>query len=92
MLMIKFYGNFCSFHRLYILKIEIQLKNEEINWNSELQNSKAEPEVENKELEKALANFSRVAKIFSPCKIRKASNFRSLCEISQGCELACHSF
>ena len=46
MLMIKFDGNFCSFHRLYILKIGIQLKHEEIKWNSELQNQNVEPEAE----------------------------------------------
>ena len=75
MLMIKFYGNFCSFHRLYILKIEIQLKNEEINWNSELQNSKAEPEVENKELEKALANSQGLRKFAAPAKFARLRIF-----------------
>ena len=74
MLLIKF--NFCSLNRLYILKIGIQLKNEEINWNSELQNPKAKPEAQNRELQKALANFARVAK------------FRSPCEILQGCEFS----
>ena len=58
MLLIKFYGNFCSFHRIYILKIGIQLEHEEINWNLELQNPKAEPEAENRELQKAFANFT----------------------------------
>ena len=57
MLVIKFYGNFCSFHRLYILKIGIQLKHEEIHWNSKLQNQKAEPQKQKKE-----NNFARVAK------------------------------
>ena len=63
MLMIKFYGNFCSFHMLYILKIGIQLKHVEINWNSELKEAK------NKELQKALSNFARVAKFPSPCEL-----------------------
>ena len=54
MLLIKFYGNLCSFHRLYILKIGIQLKHEEINWNSELQNQKAELEAEAKNYRKPL--------------------------------------
>ena len=31
MLLIKFYSSFCSFHRLYILKIGMQLEHEEIN-------------------------------------------------------------
>ena len=35
--MIKFCGKFCCFHKLYILKLGIQHKHEEINGNSELQ-------------------------------------------------------
>ena len=41
MFLITFYNSFCSFHKLYILKIGMQLEPEEINWNSELQNKKA---------------------------------------------------
>ena len=41
MLLINFYSSLCSFQRLYILKIRIQLDHEEINWNSELENQKA---------------------------------------------------
>ena len=53
MLMIKFYSSFCSFHRLYILKIGIQLKHEEINWNSVLQNQKSEGRTKSKNKESA---------------------------------------
>ena len=78
MFMIKFYGNFCSFHRLYILKIGIHLKHEEINWNSELQNQKAEPEAKTENsikpllISQGLQNFTRVV------KFRGATNFLSL--------------
>ena len=81
MLLIKFYGNFCSFHRLYILKIRIHLKHEKINWNSELQNLKVESKAENRELQKALANFARIFP--APAKFHKAAKIHSPCEISQ---------
>ena len=67
-------GKFCCFHMLYILKLGIQHKHEEINWNSELQcRKRAEAE--------SLANFAKVV------NFRKAANFRSSYKISQGCEI-----
>ena len=54
MLLIKFCGKFCCFHRLYILKLGIQHKHEEINWNLELQCKKM---VEAKNSSSNLANF-----------------------------------
>ena len=55
MLLIKFYSSFCSFHKLYILKMGMQLEHEKINWNSELQNQKVEPQKQ-----KTKNNFARV--------------------------------
>ena len=65
MLMIKFYSNFCRFHRLYVLKMGIQLEHEKINWNAELWNQKAEREANKEEA-------------INPCQFRKAANFHSL--------------
>ena len=62
MLLIKIYGKFYCFHKIYILKLGIHHKHEEINWNSELQCRKtAEAE--------SLANFARVMKFRNPYKI-----------------------
>ena len=61
MLLIKFYSSFCSIHRLYILKIGIHLEHEEINWNLELQNQKAEGRTRSKNRESAEI----------PCQFRK---------------------
>ena len=68
MLLIKFYGKFFCFHRLYILKLGIQHKHEEINWNSELRcRKRAEA--------KSLANFTRVAKFRKPSEILQGCEF-----------------
>ena len=63
MLLIKFYNSFCSFHKLYILKIGMQLEHEEINWNS----ARAEPE--NRE---QFHNFT------TPVKFHRAAKFLTL--------------
>ena len=71
MLLIKFRDKFCCFHRIYILKLGIQHKHEEINWNSKLQCIKR-AEVE------SLANFTRVAKFCNPCEFSQPANLPAI--------------
>ena len=68
MLLLKFCGKFWCFHGLYILKLGIQHKHEEINWNSDLQFRKRE-EAE------SLANFARVVKLRNPSEISQGCEF-----------------
>ena len=75
MLLIKFCVKFCCFLRLYILKLGIQHKHEEINWNSELQRIKR---AETESSGRNLANFKRVANILQPLQ-----NFAGAGKISQ---------
>ena len=77
MLLSKFCGKFCCFHRLYILKLGIQHKHEEINWNSELQRIKR---AETESSSRNLANFKRVANILQPLqKFTGAAKIRRPC-------------
>ena len=72
MLLIKFCGKFYCFHRLYILKLGIQHKHEEINWNSQLQcRKRAEAESSSSNL----ANFARLQKFHNLCELSSLFDF-----------------
>ena len=60
MLLIKFCGKFCYFQRLYVLKIGIQLKHEEISSNSELQSIRRQ---KHNTMQCNLAKFATLAKL-----------------------------
>ena len=65
-LLISVCDKFCCFWRLYILKIGIQLKHEEINSNSELQSKKGIKQNQKKEAAATLPIFQGLRNFSQP--------------------------
>ena len=83
MLLIIFYGEFYSFHRPVMPRLESQLNHEEFKMKSELQ-IKNWKKKQCREEARSPGNFARVAKFPNPCKISQD------CEFSQPANLSTH--
>ena len=79
-ILIKFYGKFCCFQRLYILKIGIQPEHEEANSNPELQSIKGLKQNQKKEVVATLPILRGLRNFTTPANFRNpyvgATKFR----------------
>ena len=78
MLLIKFYANFCSFQRLYILKIGIQLKHEESIGTQSCRTRRQNQQQKTENCIKPLPiSLATPAKFLRVAEFRRAANFRT---------------
>ena len=75
MLLIIFYGEFCSFHGPIMQRLESQLNHREFKLNSD---QKLEDEKQCKEEASNSGNFARVTKFFNLSEISQTANLAAL--------------